>query len=93
MRRSFSRPEDAAALLAAVQADTPEFVRLSLDGPSMEIRLSARSAASARATCEDLFACLKVAEKTIAAAGPADAAPKGKSDPGGATTGPAPEGG
>jgi hypothetical protein len=73
VRRTFSRPEDARALLDAVRADTPEFVRLSVEGRSLEIRLTARSAASARATCEDLFACLKVAERTILTARPPEA--------------------
>lgn len=77
VRRTFSRPEDARALLEAVRADTPDFVHLSVDGRTIEIRLAARSAASARATCEDLFACLKVAERTILASRPTDSGPAG----------------
>ena len=50
-------------------ADTPEYVELEARGATLEIRLSARSAASARATLEDLFACLKAAERTLDADG------------------------
>ncbi|HTP54603.1 MAG TPA: hypothetical protein VML94_06580 [Thermoplasmata archaeon] len=48
-------------------ADTPEFVALRCDGAVFEIRLEATSAASARATLEDLFACLKAAERALGA--------------------------
>jgi len=56
--------EEASALREAVRVDTPELVHLGIDGPTLDIRLTARSAASARATLEDLLACLKVAERT-----------------------------
>ncbi|MGP8078336.1 MAG: hypothetical protein ACLQD8_06990 [Thermoplasmata archaeon] len=46
-------------------ADTPSYVDLRAVGRALEIRLTARSAASARATLEDLFACLKAAERAI----------------------------
>ena len=69
MRRSFATPAQARVLRDAVAADTPDFVRLSVEGSALEIRLSARSAESARATLEDLFACLKVAERTASASG------------------------
>lgn len=81
VRRTCGSAAEARALLDSVQADTPGFVHLSADGASLEIRLVARSAASARATLEDLFACLRAAEGTIVAAtSPAE-------EPGGRPTG------
>ncbi|MGB6499805.1 MAG: KEOPS complex subunit Pcc1, partial [Thermoplasmata archaeon] len=67
VRRRCASAEEARALVASVAADTPDYVVLGVDGSDLEIRLTARSAASARATLEDLFACLKAAERTIAA--------------------------
>jgi hypothetical protein len=55
---------EAIALRAAVAADNPPYVELSVDGADLEIRLTATSAASARTTLEDLLACLKAAERT-----------------------------
>ena len=40
-----------------------------MDGFVLVVRLTASSAASARATLEDLLACLKVAERTAGAVG------------------------
>jgi len=48
----------------AVRADNPSFVSVESNGNAVEIRLTANSAASARATLEDLLACLRAAEKT-----------------------------
>jgi len=53
-------------VVEAVRADNPSFVSVETDGTSIEIRLTAKSAASARATLEDLLACLRAAEKTAA---------------------------
>jgi len=50
-----------------LRADTPEFVSVTAVGNAVEVRLTARSAASARATLEDLLACLRAAERTAAA--------------------------
>jgi len=50
----------------ALRADNPSFVTVEADGSDIEIRLSATSAASARATLEDLLACLRAAERTAA---------------------------
>jgi len=47
-----------------VRVDNPSFVSVEANGNSIEIRLTASSAASARATLEDLLACLRAAEKT-----------------------------
>jgi hypothetical protein len=48
----------------AVRADNPSFVSVETEGSDIEIRLTANSAASARATLEDLLACLCAAERT-----------------------------
>ncbi len=55
----------ARALRDAVRADTPGFVRLEVRGPLLEIRLRPATAASARATVDDLLACLKAAERSV----------------------------
>jgi hypothetical protein len=65
VRRRCASAAEARALRDAVAADTPDFVTLRADGAALEVRLAARSAASARATLEDLFACLKAAERSI----------------------------
>ncbi|HTT73307.1 MAG TPA: KEOPS complex subunit Pcc1 [Thermoplasmata archaeon] len=58
----------AARLAAAVAADNPPFVRVTVDGPTLTVRVDGRSAASVRATLDDLLACLLAAERTIGAA-------------------------
>ena len=70
VRRACASAAEAEALAAAVRADSPEFVGLSVEGSAFVVRVRAPSAASARATFEDLMACLKVAERTIAVAAP-----------------------
>jgi hypothetical protein len=67
-----SRPE-AERVAAAVAVDNPGFVRLRVDGPRIEIELDATTPARARATLDDLVACLNAAERTAAAAPPSDA--------------------
>lgn len=49
----------------AVAVDTPDFVTLRVRGSSLEVALTAASAASARATLDDLLACLKAAERAV----------------------------
>jgi hypothetical protein len=68
LRRHCRSPSEASALVAAVQVDTPDFVRLRSEGRVLEVDLTAPSAASARATLEDLVACLRAAEKALEAA-------------------------
>ena len=75
VRRRCASPAEAEALRRAVQVDTPDFVRIATRGAELEIALSATSAASARATLEDLFACLKAAERAVVGA------PRGSSPP------------
>lgn len=64
LRRACGSPEVAARLVAAVSADNPAFVTVRAVGSDLEVELTSRSAASARATLDDLLACLQVAEKT-----------------------------
>jgi len=47
-----------------VRVDNPPFVSVETQGNDIEVRLTATSAASARATLEDLLACLRAAERT-----------------------------
>jgi hypothetical protein len=67
--RRHGPPGEAERLRAAVQPDTPDFVRLSVDGDDLVIETTARSAASARATFEDLLPCLQAAERAASPAG------------------------
>ncbi len=55
----------AERLAAAVAADNPPYVKVSVEGNALTIRLTARSAASARATLDDLLACLTAAERAV----------------------------
>ena len=63
VRRRGSDRAEAERLRAAVVADNPSFLEVSVEDSELVIRVSARSAASARATLEDLLACLKAAER------------------------------
>jgi len=65
VRRTCATPADAERLRAAVVADNPEYVGVEVDGTDLVVRLVAPSAASARATLEDLMACLAAAERTM----------------------------
>ena len=56
----------AQRIVDALRADNPSFVSVEADGPTIEIRLTAPSAASARTTLDDLLACLRAAEHTAA---------------------------
>jgi hypothetical protein len=64
VRRTFPTPEVARRLAAAVGADNPSFVRVEVEGSELTVRLTSRSAASARATLDDLMACLRAAERS-----------------------------
>jgi len=56
----------ARRVVDALHADNPAFVFVEAVGSDIEIRLTARSASSARTTLEDLLACLRAAERTAA---------------------------
>ncbi len=69
VRRAGSDPALAERLRAAVAADNPGFVDVRVVGGDLEIRLASSSPGSARATLEDLLACLKAAEAAAGLAG------------------------
>ncbi|MCI4365857.1 MAG: hypothetical protein L3K10_07370 [Thermoplasmata archaeon] len=48
----------------ALLADNPAFVTLEVEGTELVVRTTSTSARSARATLEDLLACLQVAERS-----------------------------
>jgi len=70
VRRACANAALARRLRAAVAADNPAYVAVTVVGDDLEIRLGATSAASARATLEDLLACLKAAEGAAGSASP-----------------------
>ena len=61
--RTYPSATVARRIAAAVAADNPPFVHVDVAGSGLTIRLAARSAASARATLDDLLACLQAAER------------------------------
>lgn len=67
VRRSCASVEEAHRLRAAVAVDNPAFVRVEVEGTSLVVRVVAASAASARATLDDLLACLHAAERAAPA--------------------------
>ena len=56
---------EAESIARALAADRPAFLGTTVDGATLRIHLDAPSAESARATLEDLLACLAAAERTI----------------------------
>ncbi|MGI0130159.1 MAG: KEOPS complex subunit Pcc1 [Thermoplasmata archaeon] len=69
MRRACASAAEAERLRAAVAADNPSFVRVEVEGSTLVIRVTAASAESARATLEDLLACLSAAERAMGSSG------------------------
>jgi hypothetical protein len=63
VRRACASATEADRLRAAVSADNPAFVRVEVEGTTLVVHLTANSATSARATLEDLLACLSAAER------------------------------
>jgi len=47
-------------------ADSPAFVQLEVEGATLVLRTTATTARRARATLEDLLACVQAAERTVA---------------------------
>jgi len=70
-RRACASSREAERLAAAVAADNPDYVRVRAEGRELVVRVRARSAASARASLDDLFAAFLAAERTGATAAPA----------------------
>ena len=65
LRREYDRPETAERIVAALAVDNPHHLAVEVRGREVHIRLTTGSASSARATLEDLLACLQVAERTV----------------------------
>jgi Transcription factor Pcc1 len=63
LERSYPTAAVARRLLRALEPDRPEFLRAELAGATVRFHLRAASAASARATLDDLLACLAAAER------------------------------
>jgi len=63
VRRSCGSPAEAERFRVAVAADNPEYVRVTVEGSELVVRVAASAPASARATLEDLLACLGAAER------------------------------
>jgi hypothetical protein len=63
VRRACASAAEAERLRAAVAADDPAFVVVSVEGTTLVARVTAGSARSARATLDDLLACLGAAER------------------------------
>lgn len=70
VRRACAGPREAEHLRAAVAADNPPYVRAEVEGNDLVVRVVAPSAASARASLEDLLACLGAAERAMRTAEP-----------------------
>jgi hypothetical protein len=79
-RRTCRDATEAEALRRAVAPDNPEFVHLRVEGQVLVAEVTSPSAASLRATFEDLMACLQAAERTVGAT-PAAPSRGGRSDP------------
>jgi hypothetical protein len=63
VRHTCGSPTEAERLRRAVEADNPEHVRVTVEGSELVVRVDPGPAASARATLDDLLACLAVAEQ------------------------------
>lgn len=66
VRHRCAHRELAEALRRAVIADNPPYVTVTTEGSDLLVRVTARSAASARTTLDDLMACLSAAERAAA---------------------------
>jgi hypothetical protein len=68
LRHACASATEADRLRAAVVADNPDYVRVDVEGADLVVRVTAPSPGSARATLDDLLACVSAAER--AASGP-----------------------
>jgi hypothetical protein len=68
LRRPYASSEVARRIAAALGADNPAFVRVRVEGSALAIELTVPSPGSARATLDDLLACLQAAERAVLAA-------------------------
>jgi hypothetical protein len=65
VRRTYASAVIAEQVRRAVAADDPAYVQGSVVGATLEYRLEATHAASARATLDDLLACVNAAERSL----------------------------
>jgi hypothetical protein len=65
VRRTYGSAAAAEQVRRAVAADDPSHVHGSVAGATLEYRLEATHAASARATLDDLLACVSAAERSL----------------------------
>jgi hypothetical protein len=66
IRRTWPSADIAARIAKVVAVDNPEYVEVRAQGAELIVRVRSTSAASARASVDDLLACLHVAEATVA---------------------------
>ena len=64
LRHRCATAEEARRLARAVAADNPTHVRVVAEGRELAIALDPTGPASARATLDDLLACLQTAQRT-----------------------------
>ena len=65
LERRYARAEDAERLERALAPDQGTFVRCERDGVRLAFVVESESPAKARATVDDLLACLGSAERTL----------------------------
>jgi hypothetical protein len=63
LRRQYRSPAEARRLAAALEADQPGHLRWSVQGRVLTFDFTAATPESARATGDDLLACLSAAER------------------------------
>jgi hypothetical protein len=64
LRRQYGSATAARRLAAALEADQPEHLTFHVRGRVLEFEFTAPTPESARATGDDLLACLSAAERT-----------------------------
>ena len=69
MERTYGSAEEAERLARALAPDQGEFVRCERRGAALAFEIEAESPATARATVEDLLACLGSAERAAGITG------------------------
>ncbi|HEV2317677.1 MAG TPA: KEOPS complex subunit Pcc1 [Thermoplasmata archaeon] len=65
LERTYASADAAQRLEKALRADAPPNLVAQVEGATLRFVLTSPTAASARATLEDLLACLAAAEKTL----------------------------
>lgn len=66
LRRTWPSAAMAGRIARAVVADNPEYVETRARGAELVLRVRSTSAASARSSVDDLLACVRAAEETVA---------------------------